>query len=57
MYNIWWLTGVDFTKMSIFSSKYFTSSDAAVIMRFNYTQNRELFDVKRDMTGVLVNKS
>lgn len=40
MYNIWWLTGLDFTHMSIFGSKYMTDAEPAVIFRVNYTEHR-----------------
>jgi hypothetical protein len=44
-YSIWWGTGIDFTHLAIFTSPTFTSVDSGVIFKFNYTENRELFEV------------
>jgi hypothetical protein len=40
IYNIWWLTGLDFDRLSMTSSYYMQPSDPAVRFRFNYTLNR-----------------
>lgn len=37
MYNIWWLTGLDFTHMELVGSKYMTDGEPGIIMRINYT--------------------
>jgi hypothetical protein len=44
-YQIWWGTGIDFTHLSIYTSPNFPSTDPGIIFKFNYTQNRELFNV------------
>ncbi len=36
-YNIWWLTGLDFTHLAIESSQLFTDNDLGIIFKFNYT--------------------
>jgi len=51
-YNLWWLTGLDFTTMSVFPSKYMLDGEDAVILRFNYTTSRELYDMYHDGTEV-----
>ena len=43
IYNIWWLTGIDFTHIAIELSPLYQDSEPAIIFRFNYTENRELF--------------
>lgn len=40
MYNLWWLTGLDFSSLKITSSDYLLPTDAAVLFRFNYTLQR-----------------
>lgn len=37
VYNIWWLTGLDFTHVNVDVSKKFVDSDPAIIFKFNYT--------------------
>lgn len=51
MYNAWWLTGLDFTHLAIDISKNFQNSDQAIVIKFNYTENRELYEI-----GQLINK-
>lgn len=50
VYNVWWEDGLDFTHMAVDVSKLFTDSDNAIIFKFNYTENRELYEI-----GQLVN--
>ncbi|HRI35441.1 MAG TPA: hypothetical protein PLD02_16950 [Saprospiraceae bacterium] len=40
VYNIWWLTGLDFTHLNMDVSKFFLNTDPAIIFKFNYTQHR-----------------
>lgn len=44
-YNIWWGTGIDFSHMAIYTSPNFADADPGIIFKFNYTENRELFEV------------
>lgn len=37
IYNIWWLTGLDFTHLALDVSQNFLDTDAAIIFKFNYT--------------------
>jgi hypothetical protein len=43
VYNIWWLTGLDYDHLNIDVSTFFEDTDPAIIFKFNYTQTRELF--------------
>jgi hypothetical protein len=43
MYNAWWNFGMDWTSIAIAPSAYFDQADKGMIVRFNYTENRELF--------------
>ena len=56
-YNIWWLTGLDFDHMAMEVSQLFTDNDPAIIFKFNYTLNRELYEighlVNRQISGAL----
>jgi len=45
IYNIWWLTGLDFDHLSIFSSSTLTTNDLGIRFKFNYTLNREMYDI------------
>lgn len=45
VYNIWWGTGINFKHMAMVSSHLFTSEDNGIIFKFNYTQNRQLFEI------------
>ena len=40
IYNIWWLTGLDFDQLTLSSSRALKDTDPAVIFKFNYTLNR-----------------
>jgi len=40
IYNIWWLTGLDFDHLTMSSSRTLNSTDAAIRFKFNYTLNR-----------------
>lgn len=47
-YNIHFKLGAsDPVSMGVFASPYFTETDKAVILRFNYSAHRETFDVMR----------
>lgn len=50
-YNIHWHKGIDFTNLAVQSSEYFSITDPGFIIRFNYTQSRELFDLTRLVAG------
>jgi hypothetical protein len=45
IYQIWWGSGLDFSHLSIVTSTLFNENDAGVIFKFNYTLNRELYEV------------
>jgi hypothetical protein len=36
-YNIWWLTGLDFTHLAMDISKLYKDTDPAIVFKFNYT--------------------
>lgn len=45
IYNIWWLTGLDFDGLLMTSSSYLKETDPAIMFKFNYTLHREAFDI------------
>lgn len=45
IYNIWWLTGLDFDHLSMFSSYTLSANDLPIRFKFNYTLNREIYDI------------
>jgi hypothetical protein len=51
VYNIWWLTGLDFDHVDIVVSTLFEDTDPAIIFKFNYTQNREIFEIGHLING------
>lgn len=54
-YNVHFKFGAsDPTSMGLFASPYFAPSDKAVILRFNYSANRETFDIYRNIGGDFV---
>ncbi|CAK63336.1 unnamed protein product (macronuclear) [Paramecium tetraurelia] len=51
-YNVHFKFGAsDPLSMGIFASPYFNQNDDAVILRFNYSANRETFDIMRNIGG------
>lgn len=46
IYNIWWHTGLDFDHLSVSSSYYMKPTDPSIIFKFNYTLNRELYEIQ-----------
>ena len=45
IYNIWWHTGIDFKSLSINVGALNDDNAPAIIFKFNYTLNRELYDI------------
>jgi hypothetical protein len=45
IYNIWWGSGVDFLHLAAFTSPTFAPADKGIIFKFNYSANRELYNV------------
>ena len=37
IYNIWWLTGLDFSHLAIEVTQLFEDTDEAILFKFNYT--------------------
>lgn len=52
-YDTWWNEGIDFTHMAVVPSQYFDQNDAGVVLRFNHTENRELFEIGLMVGGTL----
>lgn len=52
VYNIWWGTGIHFTHLAIVSDHNYLDSEPGIIFKFNYTENRELFEVGPMRGGV-----
>lgn len=53
-YNIHWNEGIDFSHALVIPSYLTELKDLTTILRFNYTENRELFDIYRMIGGELV---
>lgn len=47
-YNIHWLDGLDWDKIVIHPTYSWKKDDKPVVLRFNYSDNRELFEVCRN---------
>lgn len=45
VYNIWWFTGIDFNGVVINAASLVDTSAPAIILKFNYTLNRELYEI------------
>lgn len=54
VYNVHFREGQDFSHIALESSPHWTDSDKPVIIRFNYSATRELFDVKRITAGSIL---
>lgn len=53
-YNIHWREGVDFSHIAVESAPHWTESDLPIVLKFNYSATRELFDVKRLVAGKII---
>ena len=51
-YNVHWKRGIDFTHLAIAPSRLWTSTEGTVL-RFNYTDARELFEIGKWYKGQL----
>lgn len=40
VYNLWWLTGLDFDHLTFESSRTLLDTDKGIVFKFNYTLNR-----------------
>ena len=49
-YNVHWRYGIDFTHLAIAPNREWTDSDG-VVLRFNYTDVRELFQIGKWFEG------
>jgi hypothetical protein len=56
-YNVHWHTGLDFTQLGLQGSEFFAADDPGVVLRFNYTNSRELYDITRLAAGTVYNYS
>ena len=45
IYNIWWGSGIDFSHVAVYTGRNFNETDSGIIFKFNYTENRELFEI------------
>jgi len=52
-YAVWWDHSVDFRNLTISLPKYNDSTDSGIIVRFNYTENKEIIEIGRAVLGVL----
>ncbi len=53
-YNIHWSSGIDWDNAMLVPSPYAQETDNSIIFRFNYTEVRELFEMKRMIAGRVV---
>jgi hypothetical protein len=53
IYDAWWNYGIDWTSIAVVPSVYFNESDVGMIIRFNYTEHRELFEITQRISGTL----
>lgn len=51
MYNVHFLEGIDFDHMLLVPTLETKSTDKAFILRFNYSENRELYDMVQWIGG------
>ena len=49
---VWWHTGIDFKGVHIIADALRDNSDDAIIFKFNYTLNRELYEIRTKANGV-----
>ncbi len=42
---MWWLTGIDFSHLALDVDSLYEEADPGIVFKFNYTQNRELYEV------------
>lgn len=45
MYDVWWSSRIDFDHVAMVATHRFLPSDSAVILKFKYSNNRELFEI------------
>lgn len=45
IYNIWWGTGINFQHLAMVTSHLYEQNDKGIVFKFNYTLNRELFEI------------
>lgn len=43
---------VNFLNLKVMANKYVNESEPAIILRFVYTESRELYEIKRELFGV-----
>jgi hypothetical protein len=56
-YNVWWASGLDWTHLAINVNYPYIQSGPAVIFKFNYTENRELFEIGPQNGNSRLNKA
>lgn len=53
IYNMHWKEGIDWTHFSIDSSQWWEENENPVVLRFNHTDNREMWDIYKMLGGSL----
>lgn len=51
-YQIWWGAGLDFSHLTMHTTPIFDAVDDGIIFKFNYTENREMFEIGSMSGGV-----
>lgn len=54
VFNIHFKEGVDWSHLLVQTSYYSTPTDKTTVLRFNYTEQRELFEIKKMLAGKVV---
>lgn len=52
-YDVWWNQGIDWTSVAVAPSVYFSDQEKGMVLRFNYTETRELFEIAQIVSGTL----
>lgn len=50
-YNIHFKEGIDWDHLLLIPAVYTSESDKTIVLRFNYTKQRELFDIKAHLNN------
>ncbi len=51
VFNLHFYTGIDWKHLLLSPSEFTESADKSIILRFNYSETRELFDIKKVLAG------
>jgi hypothetical protein len=52
IYNVWWGSGIDFIHLAAFTTPSYLLSEKGIIFKFNYSDNREYYNIGPIVGGV-----